>query len=95
MMVEKRRTIVGVLRLGGHLGVADSCLGVDVDRPWLEGKCMLVVEEERPGHRRPRIQLTLLEECGPHSRVERWRLDLEMKFDPEPGWIDSCKLERR
>lgn len=94
-MVEKRRTIVGVLRLVGHLGVADSCLGVDVDRPWPEGKCMLVVEEGRPGHRRRRIRLTLLEECGPHSRVERWRLDWEMKFDPEPGWIDSYKSERR
>lgn len=94
-MVEKRRTIVEVLRLGDHPGVADSCLGEDADRRWPEGKCMLVVEEGRPGHRRRRIRSKLLEECGPHSRVERWRLDWEMKFDPEPGWIDSYKSERR
>lgn len=94
-MVEKRRTIVGVLRLVGHLAVADSCLGEDAGRRWPEGKCMLVVEEELPGLRRQRIRLTWSEECGPHSRVERWRLDWEMKFVPEPGWIDWCKLERR
>lgn len=79
----------------GHLGAVDSCLVVDADLRWPEGKCMLVVEEELPGHRRRRIRLTLLEECGPHSRVERWWLDWEMMFDPVPGWIGWCKLERR
>lgn len=75
--------------------MADSCLGEDADRRWPEEKCMLVVEVGRPGHRRRRIRSKLLEECGPHLRVEHLRLDWEMKFDPEPGWIGWCKLERR
>lgn len=95
LMVEKRRTIAGVLRLGDRPGVADSCLGVDAGRRWPEGKCMLVVEEEPPGHRPRHIQSKLLAECGPHSRVERSRPDWEMKFDREPGWIGWCKSERR
>lgn len=56
---------------------------------------MLVVEEERPEHRRRRIRLRLSEECEPHSREEHLQLDWEMKFDPEPGWIDSYKSARR
>lgn len=94
-MVERRRTIAEVLRLGDRPGVADSCLAEDAARRWPEGMCMLVVEEELPGLRRRRIRWKWSEECGPHSRVERWPLDWEKKFDPEPGWIGWCRLERR